>query len=103
MFEMFFAALNEVSAANVVEWMQGGAILGVVAVTSITTWVVYDLWRRVEWLDDTSASWSDIQDLRARVGAVEDAVSKHDKMLAHMESMRAAKAAKRAAKVAKAA
>jgi hypothetical protein len=96
------AALNEVSGSTWIQWAQGSAVLGSVAVTAILTWVVRDLWDRVEWLSD-SVSRVEHNELDERVGMLEmglsqtrHKVAKHEEMLAHMQRMREAKAAKKA-------
>lgn len=97
------AAWNELLSEGLVRNMQGAAILGCVAVTAILTWVVKDLWDRVDWL------WHapDLHELANRVTQLEidgsmtrSRVNEHEKMLRHMAAMRAAKAEKKAKKVA---
>jgi hypothetical protein len=104
------AALNEVSGSTWIQWMQGSAVIGSVAVTAILTWVVKDLWMRVEWHDfwlgdcTGSETISGRQDLlEERMGRLEMGLSQtrhkvdnHERMLQHMAAMRAAKAAKKA-------
>lgn len=97
------AALNEVSASTWIQWAQGSAVLGAVLVTAVLTWVVRDLWQRVDWLWNAPST----DGLEERVGMLEMAVSqtrakvaKHEEMLAHMQRMRDAKAAKKAKQVA---
>lgn len=93
------SALNEVSGSTWIQWAQGSAVLGSVAVTAVLTWVVKDLWDRVDWL------WHapDLHELANRVTQLEidgsttrHRVNEHEKMLQHMAAMRAAKAAKKA-------
>jgi hypothetical protein len=98
------AALNEVSGSTWIQWTQGSAVLGVVAITAILTWVVRDLWLRVEWQEDERGTlWAvdaGLQDrmdgLEKRLSSVESASQKHERMLQHMAAMREAKAAKKA-------
>lgn len=97
------AALNEVSGSTWIQWTQGSAVLGSVAVTAILTWVVKDLWDRVEFLWHGAIDRSDLSAVEERVGMLEmglsqtrSKVAKHEEMLAHMQRMRDAKAAKKA-------
>jgi hypothetical protein len=104
------AALNEVSGSTWVQWLQGSAVIGSWAVAAILTWVVKDLWMRVEWHDfwlgdcTGSETISGRQDLleermsRLEMGLSQTSqkVAKHEEMLAHMQRMRDAKAAKKA-------
>lgn len=98
------AALNEVSGSTWIQWLQGSAVIGSVAVTAILTWVVKDLWDRVEWQEDERGTlWAvdaGLQDrmngLEERISSVESASQRHERMLQRMAAMRAAKAAKKA-------
>jgi len=98
------AALNEVSGSTWIQWTQGSAVLGVVAITAILTWVVRDLWLRVEWHDyeqdmlrAVDAGLQERMDgLEKRLSSVEADSQKHERMLQHMAAMREAKAAKKA-------
>ena len=97
------AALNEVSGSTWIQWAQGSSIIGVVAVTAILTWVVRDLWLRVDFMWHGSVDRSDLRAVEERVEVIaagliqtRQKVLKHEEMLAHMQRMREAKAEKKA-------
>lgn len=101
------SALNEVSGSTWIQWAQGSAVLGAVLVTAVLTWVVRDLWDRVEYLWHGAIDRSDLSAVEDRVGMLEMGLSqtrhkvdRHEQMLQHMAAMREAKAAKKAKKVA---
>jgi hypothetical protein len=97
------AALNEVSGSTWIQWAQGSAVLGAVLVTAVLTWVVRDLWERVDFLWHGAVDRSDLSAVEERVTMLEmglsqtrSKVARHEEMLAHMQRMREAKAAKKA-------
>lgn len=97
------AALNEVSGSTWIQWLQGSAVVGSAAVTAILTWVVLDLWRRVDFVWYGAVDRADLSAVEQRVEMLSESLSqtrqkvaKHEEMLAHMQRMRDAKAAKKA-------
>ena len=106
-FALAVAALNEVSGSTWIQWTQGSAVLGSVLVTAVLTWVVRDLWQRVDFLWHGSVDRGELAAVEERVGMLEmglsqtrHKVARHEEMLAHMQKMREAKAEKAAKRVA---